>query len=210
MATLLQILAKELKAWPKGKCKAIAQEGSSCVFFWKRGDLVFGVSGWESIPGETLLDMCGVLCKNIELAEDHETAIITKCMWKAEVAGMALGGKITPQANPLAWRDRIQNIDIVVQELEEERLSLVQSLEAEGFALIDAKREPAEDMANWRNWKAGDLVECVKEADGPAVLTVGCVYKLKDYRRLVTLIDDDGDHVRRCIREGCFKFVSRP
>ena len=101
-------------------------------------------------------------------------------------------------------------VESLIAELEEERLSLVQGLEAEGFALINAKREPAEDMTDWRNWKAGDLIECVNEGDGPYSLTVGCVYKLKDYRRLVTLIDDDGDHVRRCIREGCFKFVSRP
>ena len=209
MATLLQILAKELAEWPKGKCKAIAQDGSGSVFFWKHDDLVFGPSGWTPRVGGALLDTDWALTKKVELAEDHETAIITKAMWKAEVAGMAIGGNRAPQANPLAWRDRIQKIDIVVQELEEERLSLVQSLEAEGFALINAKREPAEDMTDWRNWKAGDLVECVKR-DDLATLTIGCVYKLKAYGASLAIEDDDGDHMVGCICEDCFKFVSRP
>ena len=97
-----------------------------------------------------------------------------------------------------------------MQELEEERLSLVQGLEAEGFALINAKREPAEDMTDWRNWKAGDLVECVKEGDGPASLTVGCVYKIGVSGAAVWITDDEGDNIIVRIREGCFKFISRP
>ena len=211
MATLLQILAKELKAWPKGKCKAIAQDGSGSVFFWKHGDLVFGPSGWTPRVGGALLDTDCTLTKKVELAEDHETTIITKSMWKAEVAGMAIGGNRATQANPLAWRDRIQKIDIVVQELEEERLSLVQSLEAEGFALIDAKCEPAEDMTDWRNWEEGDLVECVKRGTSLAALTIGCVYKIGILRMsLRCATDDEGDTVTKCIPEGCFKFVSRP
>ena len=210
MATLIEILAKELKVWPKGKCKAIAQWGNSRVFFWKHGDLVFKQSAWHARTGSALLDADWSLTKKVELASDHETAIITKAMWKAEVAGMALGGKRTPQANPLAWRDRVQEIDIVVQVLEEERLSLVQSLEAEGFALIDAKREPAEDMANWRNWKAGDLIECVTESEMVVVLTVGKVYALGVNGGSPYITDDDGYHMSSCLREGHFKFVSRP
>ena len=210
MATLLQILAKELKAWPKGKCKAIAQDGNSCVFFWENADLEFRQSGWFPKKGAALVEEDWQLTKVVDLAEDHGTAIITKAMWEAEVAGMALGGKRTAQANPLAWRDRIQKIDIVVQELEEERLSLVQGLESEGFALIDAKREPAEDMSDWRNWEAGDLIECVTESEVVAVLTVGKVYALGVNRGSPYITDDDGDYMSSCIREGHFKFVSRP
>jgi len=210
MATLLQILAKELKAWPKGKCKAIAQGGNSHVYFWKHGDLVFKKSVWHARTGSALLDKNWSLTKKVELAEDHGTAIITKAMWKAEVAGIALGGNRAPQANPLAWRDRIQEIDIVVQVLEEERLSLVQSLEAEGFALTDAKREPAEDMTDWRNWKDGDLVECVKESKGCSALTVGRAYAIGTLGAALCVTDDEGDRVARGVREGCFKFISRP
>ena len=210
MATLLQILAKELKAWPKGKCKAIAQDGNSCVFFWENADLEFRQSGWFPKKGAALVEEDWQLTKVVDLAEDHGTAIITKAMWEAEVAGMALGGKRTAQANPLAWRDRIQKIDIVVQELEEERLSLVQGLESEGFALIDAKREPAEDMSDWRNWKAGDLIECVTEGKGISVITIGCVYKIGILGNSLCIKDDCGNKMIRCIKQRCFKFVSRP
>ena len=240
MATLLQILAKELKVWPKGKCKAIAQWGNSRVFFWKHGDLVFKQSAWHARTGSALLDADWSLTKKVELASDHETAIINKAMWKAERIKSdshavnilnqfaksvnqnqnALNDKCegrrynatfkAKKFNATALRDRIQKIDIVVQELEEERLSLVQSLEAEGFALIDAKREPAEDMSDWRNWEAGDLIECVTESEVVAVLTVGKVYALGVNRGSPYITDDDGDYMSSCISEGHFKFVSRP
>jgi len=203
MATLLQILAKDLKPWPK-EAKCIAQNANSRAYPYS-GAIEYMGDEWAG-----QLQVASYLVELKELAEDHKTAIITKCMWEAEVACMVLGGNRAPQANPLAWRDRIHNIDIIVQELEEERLSLVQSLEAEGFALINAKREPAEYMTDWRNWKEGDLVECVTEGDGPAAITIGCVYKIKDYRGSPSVMDDDGDHMVGCIREGCFKFVSRP
>jgi len=203
MATLLQILAKDLKAWPK-EAKCIAQDANSRAYPYS-GAIEYMGDEWAG-----QLQVASYLVDLKELAEDHETAIITKCMWKAEVAAIALGGNKAPQANPLAWRDRIQKIDIVVQELEEERLSLVQGLEAEGFALINAKREPAEDMTDWRNWKAGDLIECVTESEMVAVLTVGKVYALGVNRGSPYITDDDGDYMSSCIREGHFKFVSRP
>jgi len=203
MATLLQILAKELKAWPK-EAKCIGQDANSRAYPYS-GTIEYMGNEWAG-----QLQVASYLVELKELADDHETAIITKAMWKAEVAGMAIGGNRATQANPLAWRDRIQKIDIVVQELEEERLSLVQSLEAEGFALINARREPAEDMTDWRNWKEGDLVECVKKSEVIAVLTIGRNYVLGKGFVSLCITDDDGDHVRRCIREGCFNFVSRP
>ena len=65
-------------------------------------------------------------------------------------------------------------------------------------------------MTDWRNWKAGDLVECVKKSEVIAVLTIGKVYVLGGHCGSLYITDDDGDDMRSCIREGCFKFVSRP
>ena len=203
MATLIQILAKQLKVWPK-EAKCIAQDANSRAYPYSGSVLRRGAE-WAG-P----LQVASYWVDLKELASDHETAIITKSMWKAEVAGMAPACNKAPQANPLAWRDRVQEIDIVVQVLEEERLSLVQGLEAEGFALINAKREPAEDMTDWRNWKAGDLVECVKKSEVIAVLTIGRNYVLGKDCVSLCITDDDGDEMTSCIREGCFKFVSRP
>ena len=83
MATLLQILAKHLKTWPENNCITITQDGSGSVFFWKNDDLVFGRSQWLSNSGAALLDENWYFEKNVDLAEDHETAIITKAMWEA-------------------------------------------------------------------------------------------------------------------------------
>ena len=233
MATLLQILAKHLKVWPK-EAKCIAQDADKSAQPYS-SDIEFRYPEWL---GEAQAASYAVRLK--ELAEDHETAIINKAMWKAERIKSdshavnilnqfaksvnqnqnALNDKCegrrynatfkAKKFNATALRDRIQKIDIVVQELEEERLSLVQSLEAEGFALIDAKREPAEDMTDWRNWKAGDLVECVKKSEVIAVLTIGRNYVLGKDCVSLCITDDDGDEMTSCIREGCFKFVSRP
>ncbi len=65
---------------------------------------------------------------------------------------------------PLAWRDRIHEIDITVEALEEERAGLVQQLEDEGFRLIGKEAVVADhvvDMSDWRNWEVGDLAEVV-------------------------------------------------
>jgi hypothetical protein len=68
--------------------------------------------------------------------------------------------------DPRSMRARIRTIDTTVESLEEERASLVQRLEGEGFKLVrvDAKvlpKEPDADMSDWRNWKRGDRVRCV-------------------------------------------------
>lgn len=63
--------------------------------------------------------------------------------------------------NPLAWRDRIREIDSEVERLEEERAALVQKLEYEGFALIKEKANPVEDVSDPKNWKLGDMLEIV-------------------------------------------------
>lgn len=63
---------------------------------------------------------------------------------------------------PLQWRDRIREIDSTVEALEEERVSLVQKLEAEGFRLIEpVEVELQGGMQDWHNWELGDLVEVI-------------------------------------------------
>jgi hypothetical protein len=65
--------------------------------------------------------------------------------------------------DPSHNRDRIRAIDVQISELTLERAERIADLAAEGFALlpvVDAV-EPAVDMADWRNWEVGDLIECV-------------------------------------------------
>lgn len=76
---------------------------------------------------------------------------------------------VAPIAGPLQWRDRITEIDAeskaenerhsaAMTALSTERAELVQKLASEGLAMIERKAEPVEDMSDWRNWKAGDLI----------------------------------------------------
>lgn len=83
---------------------------------------------------------------------------------------------------PLDWRDRIRQIAAeeakcneehrqAIEALEEERVSLVQKLEAEDLKLIESNPAcdgmPAEDMSDWRNWRVGDILEVVGEEFEP-------------------------------------------
>jgi len=208
MAKLLQILAKELKAWPKGKCKAIAQDETSCVFFWKNDDLVFEANEWHAREGSSLVEGNWSIDKKVELAEDYKTAIITKEMWEAEVAGTEIPSTECKQFNATELRDRIFQIKITVDALQKEHDAAVNKLAAEGFQLVPVA--PSKDMENWRNWKAGDSVECVKESEGASVLTVGSAYAIGTIGTALCVTDDEGDRVARGVSEGCFKFVSRP
>lgn len=73
--------------------------------------------------------------------------------------------KSEPEFDPIHCRDRIKEIDSLVESLEEERVSLVQALKDERFVLISTalvvSTAPIEDMNDWRNWKAGDHLEII-------------------------------------------------
>lgn len=102
---------------------------------------------------------------------------------------------------PIQWRERIREID-AEQESEEaahkaeterrdaERASLVSKLKAEGFVLIQSDEPNGEaesaqhdiaqqDMSDWRNWRPGDLVECVNGA-GWSFFKEGHTYPVTD------------------------------
>lgn len=67
---------------------------------------------------------------------------------------------------PLLWRDTVNELDAYIEEFTREREALINRLAEEGFALIEKinlnldKIDATLDMSDWRNWKAGDIVEC--------------------------------------------------
>ena len=201
MAMLIQILAKQLKVWPK-EAKCIAQDANSRAYPYSGSVLRRGAE-WAG-P----LQVASYWVDLKELASDHETAIITEAMWKAEVTGTEIASTECKQFNATELRDRIFQIKITVDALQKEHDSAVNKLAAEGFQLVPVA--PAEDMTDWRNWEGGDLVDCVNKSEVVAVLTIGKVYVLGGHCGSLYITDDDGDDMRSCIREGCFKFVSRP
>lgn len=80
---------------------------------------------------------------------------------------------------------------------------------AMGFDFHEAPKEPQEDMSDPKNWRAGDLVQCVY-TDGMTDMTKGKNYEINDiYGICISLVDDAGDVATRSA-DSRFKFHSRP
>ena len=138
-------------------------------------------------------------------------------------------------SDPIAWRDRIREIDFASKEEEarhcaamkaydEERASLVAKLKAEGFVLIQsdepndemesAQQDIAQqDMSDPANWRVGDLFEITGEDDHE--FPIGELVKLivfendhdeSDGHRYAYL--DDSDYWS--VRDHNVRFHSRP
>lgn len=155
-----------------GKCPVEA--GFSVEYRMRDGEIMTQPAGsleWDHF-GE-----CGdIMAYRIHKPEEQPETVSEEVMQAGIDAADA--GKLTPIADvkarfttggPLQWRDRIHEIDRTVEALEEERVSLIQRLEGEGFRLIERINElltdaaqAHEDMSDWRNWKVGDIVEIIE------------------------------------------------
>lgn len=120
--------------------------------------------------------------------------------------------------NPIYCRDRIKEIDSLVESLEEERASLVQALEDEGLSLIEKInkqledcKQSHEDMSDWKNWKAGDLLTLSKGALDYD-FTVGKNYGFirVDEDGDILVLDDSGEENGYQVTAEMFKWHSRP
>ena len=126
---------------------------------------------------------------------------------------------------PIKWRDRIYELDTQraeleatyqrqIREIDGDREWLVAQLKAEGLALVEVQVQPVEDMSDWRNWKAGDLVRYDGAPDfSSAHFTIGNIYKVSDVASdavnpVCFEADDSGEE--NGWRGHLFKFVSRP
>lgn len=117
-------------------------------------------------------------------------------------------------AGPIQWRDRITEIDRTVEALEEERVSLVQRLEGEGFALIGRVVQPVDDMSDCLNWKKGDKVMANDDSAGfGGGFHEGGIYVMREdctnKDHIIRVVEDD-DGVENGWGSKFFKFHSRP
>jgi hypothetical protein len=177
---LVEILAKELGEWPSDcahGCDSITQDASGAINTTDVGKVpVFCVDSdiWLSGSSTFLAGESG--CVTLDIATDHATAIVTREMWQAErdkqscerveeVAAEHLACIAKDSCNVILMRDRIREIDATIEAMTAERAELVSKLAGEGFALIAVAAEPVEDMSDWRNWKAGDILS-VLDIDG--------------------------------------------
>lgn len=102
-----------------------------------------------------------------------------------------------PVANPIAWRDTIIHCQAIIEDCEREIQANVNLLDSEGlFMQLEPKKGmqsydvPAVDMGDWRNWKAGDVVECI-ESSCDNVYTVGNYYKVEEVTKEYAKVADD-------------------
>jgi hypothetical protein len=98
-------------------------------------------------------------------------------------------------AGPLAWRDTIIHCQAIIEDCEREIERNTQQLADEGFLLIapitDVRADtPDTDPSDWRQWKAGDELECVFSTCGN-IYTVGSVYTVKKTESEYAVVTDD-------------------
>lgn len=126
---------------------------------------------------------------------------------------------------PLQWRDRIFELDAEQRQADQahnaateardaERAELAAKLKAEGLALLQAEDSQKENMSDWRNWKAGDLVERVSDRS-PLVYTEGRLYKIVGLEHDGPAIENDCGDGSFCVassedHRSRFKWHSRP
>jgi hypothetical protein len=138
-----------------------------------------------------------------------------QCQLEHEMA--YTGFKIDQIDGPIKWRDTVIELDAYIEEFTRERESLINRLAEEGFALIPAMTAVMGvadvDMGDWRNWKAGDIVECLTDAYN-GVYTKGFQYKVKAVNRTDFDVYDNHGENSTCSwdDDDCegLRFVSRP
>ena len=116
----------------------------------------------------------------------------------------------------MLWRDTVNELDACIEEFTREREALINRLAEEGFALIPPVVSVVSgfsgvDMSDWRNWKAGDVVESREEEED---IHIGEYYVLTEDVDAdaedgeVYFNDSNGDGRNRNANK--YRFISRP
>ena len=123
--------------------------------------------------------------------------------------------------SPLKWRDAIIHCQAIIEDCEREIERNVSLLDAEGLMMQkDSKKAmqhyaPDVDMSDWRNWQAGDIVECINHK-GWVDISEGSQYVLNN-KDFFSFVDDDGENRSFNLEDmnqenvgSDFKFICRP
>lgn len=200
---------------------------SAGIEFWEKDDVAADIMAYRlHKPAEQpyvrderdiASDPDGILIVNpCDTLKAYKPAEQVEACSKPKVySGTLQSLEVIEQEGPLQWRDRITEIDATTQALTTERAELVQKLASEGFALIgrindlltDAARKH-EDMSDPKNWKEGDVIESVDDAQ--VGIDIGAEYQLiaSCNGKFVRFRDNDGDILYR--PADLYKFHSRP
>ena len=93
-------------------------------------------------------------------------------------------------------------------------LAEINALLPDGYCVARCVEQPAEDMSDWRNWKEGDILECVRPTE---FYTKGRLYLIgTDSEGDYGILDGEGVVLDRyapgeeCFTRSYFRFHSRP
>ena len=96
---LVEILARELKAWPGYGCVAVTQDFDHDVLYWAKSDVNCNEGVWCHSSGKGLCSEIYAMDNSPSvLATDHTTAIVTRAEWETERAKLK-----APKANGDGW-----------------------------------------------------------------------------------------------------------
>ncbi|MNJ46047.1 hypothetical protein D3C77_411670 [compost metagenome] len=165
---------------------------------------------WQEIGGNP--QNIGTLTYNIDLNTEP-------AMQKIE----ELQAKWDQLDGPLKWRDGVSELEAYIEEFTRQRDELVKQLEGEGFSLIPHNAttqgfSDQADMQDWRNWKAGDVVEVVSaNEEGVDIGRRGSVIIIENAEydgRAPVHVNFDGDEIWPFSFRGndqcVLKFIRRP
>ena len=194
------------------------QKHEACEFLWRHKDCDFAVNIMAYRVIEETKDQeieevkdtnIGTLTYKLEIDETEATQRIDSLVEK--------WGQIV---SPLKWRDEIIELEAYEEEFRREREKLIRKLESEGFKLIDHMApvygEQIIDLSDWRNWQAGDIVECLIAPDKHE----GYYFSGINYKINAVDLDDEGTdceirvYYKKEMSLWCpsssFKFIRRP
>ena len=209
-------VADDVKVLYRMRSGTITSRGEpSSILIWGHGKIGADIMAYRVIEETKDQEIEEVKDKNIgTLSITVDTDDVFKPMI-ASMKEMALEwGQIE---SPLKWRDEIIELEAYEEEFRREREKLIRKLESEGFKLIDHMTpvygEQIIDMSDWRNWQAGDIVECVTD-DYAGVYTNGKHYVVELVKEDVFSVFDDCGKGSSCDwfdheSEG-LKFIRRP
>lgn len=222
------------------KSKWIRHRGGKCpvadgirVVYRLRGGYV-GSSAPESLMWDHQQDESDVMAYYVEESKDQEIEEVKKTnfgtiTYKLEIDATeatqridSLVAKWGQIVSPLKWRDAIIHCQAIIEDCEREIERNVSLLDAEGLMMQKDSKNAMQhyqtdiDMSDWRNWKAGDIVECLIAPDKhEGYYFSGINYKINEVD-----LDDEGAgceisvYCERAMSLWCpsssFKFIRRP
>lgn len=168
MMKLIDLLKLHLTEWPEG-VNYIAQDKQSVatggIYGYDKKPRFLGVRLWTR---QADCEVLTVLVKEVGLAEDYKTAVITKDDYTLATLNIGEVAKSNGVVDINALRDRIVVLDGILSSAKVERANIVTALKNEGLLFIGVPVvEVAEAIRglDWRSLKVGDIIRITEDTD---------------------------------------------